>query len=70
MIQYLEDKQKAINGLPQMVPPYQKVNFDYDVTPSPYIETVVCENGYLHSSSIPVYIRELEENDDDSININ
>ena len=30
MIQYLEDKQKAINGLPQMVPPYQKVNFDYD----------------------------------------
>ena len=30
MIQYLEDKQKAINRLPQMVPPYQKVNFDYD----------------------------------------
>ena len=47
-----------------------EVNFDYDVTPSPYIETVVCENGYLHSSSIPVYIRELEENDNDSLTIN
>ena len=54
----------------KMGPNLCEVNFDYDVTPSPYIETVVCENGYLHSSSIPVYIRELEENDDDSININ
>ena len=54
----------------KMRPNLCEVNFDYDVTPSPYIETVVCENGYLHSSSIPVYIRELEKNDDDFININ
>ena len=31
MLKYLEDKQKAINGLPKMVPAYQKVNFNYDV---------------------------------------
>ena len=54
----------------KMGPNLCQVNFDYDVTPSAYIETVVCENGYLHSSSIPVYIRELEENDEDSIIIN
>ena len=54
----------------KMGPNLCEVNFDYDVTPSPYIETVVCENGYLHSSSIPVYIRELEKNDDDFINTN
>ena len=30
MLKYLEDKQKAINGLPKLVPPNQKVNFNYD----------------------------------------
>lgn len=41
-----------------------EVKFDYDITPSAYIETIICENGFLHASSIPVYIRELEKNDD------
>ena len=30
MLKYLEDKQKAINGLPKLVPPNQKVNFNYN----------------------------------------
>ena len=30
MIKYLEEKQKVINNLPQLVPPYQKVNFNYN----------------------------------------
>ena len=38
--------------------------FDYNVTPSNLIKTIICENGYIHASSIPVYINELENNDD------
>ena len=35
MLKYLEEKQKAINGLPQMVPPHQKVHFNYDDIKAP-----------------------------------
>ena len=35
--------------------------FDYNITPSNLIKTVICENGYIHASSIPVYISELEQ---------
>ena len=35
MLKYLEDKQKAINDLPKLVPPYQKVNFNYDDIKAP-----------------------------------
>ena len=35
MLKYLEDKQKAINDLPKLVPPHQKVNFDYDNIKAP-----------------------------------
>ena len=44
------------------------MTFEYDITPSKFIKTVICENGYIHSSLIPVYIRELEEQDSDFIN--
>ena len=37
--------------------------FEYNITPSSFIKTVICENGYIHASSIPVYIRELEKRD-------
>ena len=47
---------------------YEEMSFDYDITPSKYFKTIICENGYIHSSSIPVYIRELEEQDSDFIN--
>ena len=42
--------------------------FDYNITPSSLIKTVICENGYIHTSSIPVYIRELEKNDSEFVN--
>ena len=35
MLKYLEDKHKAINDLPKLVPPHQKVNFDYDNIKAP-----------------------------------
>ena len=47
---------------------YKEMTFDYDITPSEFINTIICENGYIHSSSIPVYIRELEEQDSNFIN--
>ncbi len=47
---------------------YEEMTFDYDITPSKFIKTIICENGYVHSSSIPVYIRELEEQDSNFIN--
>ena len=37
--------------------------FDFNITPSSLIKAVICENGYIHASSIPVYIKELEKND-------
>ena len=36
MLKYLEDKQKAINGLPKLVPPNEKVSFKYDIKPPDY----------------------------------
>ena len=45
----------------------QEIIFDNNITPSNLIKTVICENGYIHASSIPVYIRELEKNDNDFI---
>ena len=45
-----------------------EMTFDYNITPSNFIKTVICENGYIHSSSISVYIRELDNNDNKSIN--
>ena len=42
--------------------------FDYNITPSNFIKTVICENGYIHASSISVYIRELDNNDNKNIN--
>lgn len=47
---------------------YKEMAFDYDITPSEFVNTIICENGYIHSSSIPVYIRELEEQDSNFIN--
>ena len=47
---------------------YKEITFEYDITPSELINTIICENGYIHSSSIPVYIRELEEQDTNFIN--
>ena len=44
--------------------------FEYNITPSSFIKTVICENGYIHASSIPVYIRELEKNDKEYIEKN
>ena len=44
-----------------------EITFDNNITPSNLIKTVICENGYIHASSIPVYIRELEKNDNDII---
>ena len=49
MIQYLEDKQKAINGLPQMVPPYQKVNFDFDDLTVPNFKNLD-NNNHINSN--------------------
>ena len=36
MLKYLEDKQKAINGLPKLVAPNEKVSFKYDIKPPDY----------------------------------
>ena len=36
MLKYLEDKQKAINGLPKLVPPNEKVSFKYEIKPPNY----------------------------------
>ena len=36
MIKYLQDKQKAINGLPKLVEPYEKVKFNYKIQPPNY----------------------------------
>ena len=47
---------------------YKEMTFEYDITPSEFINTIICENGYIHTSSIPVYIRELEEQDSNFIN--
>ena len=47
---------------------YKEMTFEYDITPSEFINTIICENGYIHSSSIPVYIREIEEQDSNFIN--
>ena len=47
---------------------FNEMVFDYNITPSSLIKTVICENGYIHASSIPVYIRELEKNDSEFIN--
>ena len=45
-----------------------EMTFDYNITPSNFIKTVICENGYIHASSISVYIRELDNNDNKFIN--
>ena len=47
---------------------YKEMSFEYEITPSEFINIIICENGYIHSSSIPVYIRELEEQDLNFIN--
>ena len=54
--------------LKQIGTDYKEITFEYDITPSELINTIICENGYIHSSSIPVYIRELEEQDTNFIN--
>ena len=36
MLKYLEDKQKAINGLPKLVRPNEKVSFKYEIQPPNY----------------------------------
>ena len=36
MLKYLEDKQKAINGLPKLVAPNEKVSFKYEIKPPNY----------------------------------
>ena len=36
MLKYLEDKQKAINGLPKLVAPNEKVTFNYEIKPPNY----------------------------------
>ena len=36
MIKYLQEKQKAINGLPKLVPPSEKVSFKYQIKPPDY----------------------------------
>ena len=63
MIQYLEDKQKAINGLPQMVQPYQKVNFNYDDIKAPNFKN-------LNNNKNNVNINREKFNNNDIINNN
>ena len=36
MLKYLEEKQRAINGLPKLVPPNEKVSFKYEIQPPNY----------------------------------
>jgi len=40
---------------------YNKLNMLYDITPSNYINMVVCEHGYIPPTSVPVVIREFEK---------
>ena len=58
MLKYLEEKQKAINGLPQMVPPHQKVNFNYDDIKAPNFKNLnnnnnnkYINNNYINTNS-------------------
>ena len=52
MLKYLEEKQKAINGLPQMVPPHQKVNFNYDDIKAPNFKNLNNNNKYINNNYI------------------
>jgi len=61
----LSNEPKIIN---QKGTDYKEMSYEYEITPSEFINTIICENGYIHSSSIPVYIRELEEQDSNFIN--
>ena len=44
-----------------------EITFYSNITPSNLIKTVICEIGYIHTSYIPVFIRELEKNDNEFI---
>ena len=48
MIKYLQEKQKAINGLPKLVPPSEKVSFKYQIKPPDYAN----ENNNSYNNDI------------------
>ena len=47
---------------------FKKLIFDYDITPANLINDIVCDNGFICSSSIPIYIKEIEEQNLNYIN--
>ncbi len=54
MLKYLEEKQKAINDLPKLVPPYQKVKFNYDDIKQPNFKNLNNNskiNNYMNKSN-------------------
>lgn len=47
---------------------FKRLIFDYDITPANLINDIICDNGFICSSSIPIYIKEIEEQDLNFIN--
>ncbi len=47
---------------------FKKLVFDYDITPANLINDIICDNGFMCSSSIPIYIKEIEEQNLNFIN--
>ena len=47
---------------------FKKLIFDYDIAPANLINDIICDNGFICSSSIPIYIKEIEEQDLNFIN--
>lgn len=47
---------------------FKRLIFDYDIAPANLINDIICDNGFICSSSIPIYIKEIEEQDLNFIN--
>ena len=46
---------------------FGKLVFEFDITPPIFIQTVICEIGWIQPNSISMYIRKLEKNDEEFI---
>ena len=62
MLKYLEEKQRAINGLPKLVPPNEKVSFKYEIQPPNYDNDNNIDNNNINNNNI--------NNDNNKNNIN
>jgi hypothetical protein len=66
MLKYLEDKQKAINGLPKLVSPNEKVSFKYEIKPPDYNN----DNNINNENNINKNSNSISNNNINNNNIN